>query len=40
MWDELELILLKVKATLASAEVSGGAVAKADQKSFIELFKC
>ena len=31
-WEELEeLILLKVKASLASAEVSAGVVAKADQ---------
>ena len=31
-WElELELILLKVNATLASAEVSAGVVAKADQ---------
>jgi hypothetical protein len=29
--EELEELLLKVKATLASAEVSAGAVAKADQ---------
>ena len=30
--EELELILLKVKASLASADVSAGAVAKADQQ--------